>query len=400
MINFMIRTERGLYSRFITYGHCDPDMPEVTLLPVCHVGEDRFYGELYWEKWTHDVVLIEGASSKPARIVSWLVKKMSALKRIRLTFQNSWTPKSTKILEEDADYPSWTRTDEQSPWEKTVAIGPLVGRGCIKRHVKFIRADLNEEQSERALRTVPFWAWGLLPIIAILALFASRAISRSQLLDGLEQELPGPKDIPDWRIFRALEHYVITLRDDFLALTLAQQIKSAKGRNKKIAVEFGAGHMRKLHNFLSNELGYNIKSSRDVLAIGAQIDQSVTSADGYGISLEKYKKIMGHVFEPKMSSIIEDIKKPTNRRIVPTSIKTNFVTKLATLNRWETSSSVEFVDNDWRERLPTTQTSHSSESPWAPSGPPGRVRLGIPLARPLPAYAHGLRYRTRLALLP
>jgi len=185
----------------------DDHPAEVTLLPMLHVGEQRFFDRVAAEAQSHDVVLVEGVRSRTVwfltRAYRWL-----PLKRLGLVAQGR--------------------------------ISPSHGGAEV------IHADISPDEFERLWRALPWWqrfafAAAGLAYGAWLRLSASRAsIARRQSTTDLpDRGIALAHDTPVGGFFSVILH----ARDAHLAGVLAAELGKARGRPVRIAVVYGAAHM-------------------------------------------------------------------------------------------------------------------------------------------------------------
>ena len=181
----------------------------VTLFPMVHVGEERFYAEVYADAFGHDVVLVEGVRSSVSRNLTRAYRWMKP-ERLGLVIQF-----------------------------KPSAAGPGMAR--------IVHADITADDFHREWRKIP---WHLRAAFAVIAplfglsqrLFASREglAEHSAMDDRLSSD-----EVLSWNPdFEAVHHCIGEARDERLLQCLATEIESAAVGAERIAVVYGARHMR------------------------------------------------------------------------------------------------------------------------------------------------------------
>jgi hypothetical protein len=181
----------------------------VTLYPMVHVGEESFYRTSHEEAFAHDVVLAEGVRSPVSRHLTRSYRWID-LGRLGLVLQ------------------------PRTPCEETVP-------------ARIVTADLSAEEFHREWRKISLAVRILIYLLAPLVglqrrLFASREslIGKQSLEDRRSQE-----EILSWSPrFEPVTHSLLHARDKRLIECLAAELEVASGEAKRIAIVYGAGHMR------------------------------------------------------------------------------------------------------------------------------------------------------------
>ena len=196
----------------------------VTLFPMIHIGEPAFYETVYDDAFCHDVVLVEGVNSFVVR---------------RITSSYRWVAKAGLGLIVQPSY----RTAANLP-------------------ARIVHADLSADEFRSAWRKVPFWLRVLVlicsPIFGLQQRFLStrQSLARGKSMD----DLASRDDILTWDpTIAKLEDCLIEVRDARLIEKLREELALQKNAQKKIAIVYGASHMRavlaELHkqNFVSSD---------------------------------------------------------------------------------------------------------------------------------------------------
>lgn len=181
----------------------------ITLFPMVHVGEERFYAEVYADAFGHDVVLVEGVRSSVSRNFTRAYRWMNP-ERLGLVIQPE---------------------------------PPDAGPGAART----VHADLTGEEFEREWREVP---WRLRALFALIAplfglsqkVFASRErLAKRAAMDDRLSSDEVLRWSPDFEVFHRC---VGDARDERLLQCLATELDNAPAEGKRIAIVYGARHMR------------------------------------------------------------------------------------------------------------------------------------------------------------
>lgn len=179
----------------------------VTLYPMAHVGDDRFYKEVYDEAFAHDVVLVEGVRSPVGR---------------NLTRSYRWIDfeKLGLVLQPDTPSP-----------------------GTVPARI--VKADLTTEEFHREWRKVPL-------LLRAAFLFAAPAYgiyrrlfaSRQSLVRNMSlEDRKSADEILSWSPrFEPVNRSIIHARDERLIECVAAELGGDAG--KRVAVVYGARHIR------------------------------------------------------------------------------------------------------------------------------------------------------------
>lgn len=197
----------------------------VTLFPMVHIGDERFYKEVYDEAFSHDVVLIEGGRSPVgrnlARSYRWINFRKLGLVR-----------------------------QPKAPPQEAVA-------------ARIVNADLTTEEFHREWRKVSLllraaFLFGA-PLYGIYRrLFSSReSLARNMCLE----DRKSTEELLSWSPrFEPVNHSILHARDQRLIECLAVELEGAT--EKRVAIVYGASHMRAVlreltkRGFRSSEAGW------------------------------------------------------------------------------------------------------------------------------------------------
>lgn len=181
----------------------------VSLFPMVHVGDPKFFQTVYEDAFNHDVVLVEGVKSPVVK---------------RITTSYRWINKTRLGLVIQPKYPAAETVNAQ-----------------------IVHADLSLEEFHAEWRKVPLKLRAavllLSPILGLRRrIFASRAsLSKGMSMDDLKSR----DDILSWDpTFAALDHCILGARDARLLDVLRAQIGQSSHKDQRIAIVYGAAHMR------------------------------------------------------------------------------------------------------------------------------------------------------------
>ena len=207
----------------------------VTLFPMVHVGEAAFYCETYADAQAHDVVLLEGVRSpvgtRITRSYRWLVgsRDMAGL-IVQPRFPTS------------------------------------------KPRPRIVHADLSQEEFEAEWRKVPLWlrltVYALSPVIGLRRRWR---YSRERLAKDMScEDQPSLAELlamtPETG---ALTQAILHARDERLIERLCSEIETGGTEAKKVAVVYGATHMRAMVRELTHHRDFVVRAAewRMVMAI-------------------------------------------------------------------------------------------------------------------------------------
>lgn len=181
----------------------------VSLFPMVHVGDPEFFQAVYADAFSHDVVLTEGVQSP-------VVRYMTASYR--------WIEGSDLGLVIQPRHPAADTVNAQ-----------------------IVHADLSTEEFHAEWRKVPFQLkaamYLLVPLIGLKRRFLT---SRESLADALSMDdIRSRDEILSWDPkIAALHHCVLHARDARLIETLNPLLERSAHSDRKIAIVYGAEHMR------------------------------------------------------------------------------------------------------------------------------------------------------------
>ena len=178
----------------------------VTLFPMVHIGEAEFYDRVYEEAFSNDVALVEGVGSPVAHHLTRSYRWMGG--RLGLVIQPPYPP---------------------AP------------------RARLVKADLARAEFEREWRRIPLWlrlaVWVAAPVVGLhLRWFGTREriARRAELEDQISRD-----EILSWDpSIAVLQRGIVHARDERLLEVLSKELEFAGSKKRKLAVVFGAAHMR------------------------------------------------------------------------------------------------------------------------------------------------------------
>lgn len=214
-------TAFALRSAKLTFGSAKSPVT-VTLFPMIHVGEPEFYRVVYADAANHDVVLVEGVKSPVTVRLTRAYRWMIGSRRLDLSLQPRFNPPP----------PS---------------------------HAKIVHADLSRDEFAAVWRATPLWVRLLMYVAApIFGLhrrcWATReTVARGHTLD----DAPRADEMFDDSVpYAAIQAAVIDARDQRLLERLREQLDDVEAGPKRVAIIYGAGHMRAVIRELTGRRGF------------------------------------------------------------------------------------------------------------------------------------------------
>jgi hypothetical protein len=181
----------------------------VTLYPMVHVGEERFYREIYEDAFSHDVALVEGVRSPVVRHLTRSYRWLN-FQKLGLVLQ------------------------PRTPPQDAVS-------------ARIVRADLLPEEFHREWRKISLpWRAAFYLLASLVGIHRRIRGSRERLAGkmSLEDRLSS-EEILSWTPeFDAVSHSILHARDKRLIECMAAELDAPISSEKRIAVVYGASHMR------------------------------------------------------------------------------------------------------------------------------------------------------------
>ena len=226
----------GLRTARLTFRGEDSNV-SVTLFPMIHLGDAAFYEAVYQDACSHDVVLVEGVRSPVTTRVTRSYRWISGSKRLGLVVQPKAPP----------------QTDSAA---------------CL------IHADLSGEEFERHWRKVALATRLLLYALApAYALYQRWFGTRESLAKGHSlDDLPSRKETLSWTPeYSALSDAILAERDKRLISVMAEHLAAPDGGPRRLAIVYGARHMRAVIKELSRR-GFHCVASEWMIVFALEGD--------------------------------------------------------------------------------------------------------------------------------
>jgi hypothetical protein len=180
----------------------------VTLFPMIHIGQHSFYDQVHADAQQHDVVLVEGVRSPVTRFI---------------TSSYRWIDKEKLEL----------------------VVQPKIATADGKARI--VHADLSTDEFHREWTKVPLWLRLAVLIFApIMGIHRRLFATRESLAKAMEKEdLLSADEILNFDPrFAALRRTILDVRDHRVIEKLGEELDRPNNRPLKIAIIYGAGHMR------------------------------------------------------------------------------------------------------------------------------------------------------------
>ncbi len=194
----------------------------ITLFPMVHVGEADFYRRVYDDAFSHDVVLVEGIRSPITTRVTRVYRWMVGSKRLRLSLQP-----------------------------------PVPAADTV--NARIIHADLTGEEFRVVWEKVPQWLRLLVYLVApAMGLWMRAFGTRESIAKRMAQDDQPSRDellnlSPE---SGALEGAILGARDVRLIEHLERILDDPSGQIQRLAVVYGAGHVRAVLRAVTTGRGY------------------------------------------------------------------------------------------------------------------------------------------------
>lgn len=198
---------------------------EVTLFPMVHVGEPAFFQKVYAEAGAHDIVLLEGVTSKTASNLTRAYRWMR-VGRLGLVVQPAFDTAETTA--------------------------------------EVIRADLSAEEFDALWQAIPVLERRLLAGLApIFGVLRGLILSRRSLARNMNQEdLTTRDDLLIWGTpFTGHRRVLLEARDARLCSWVESVLQRSAKRPLRVAIVYGAAHMPQVLHCLRQGWRYVVVDS-------------------------------------------------------------------------------------------------------------------------------------------
>lgn len=199
---------------------------EITLFPMVHIGDVSFYRQTFDDALRHEVVLKEGVNSPVVR---------------HITASYRWAAKRPEL---------GLLVQPRMPEPATPA-------------TRVLNADVSTAEFHRLWSLVPIWLRILVYVGApLIGLRRRWSETRQGLIKGLSlEDIPSNEEVISWNAESGhLSRAILHARDEHLVKRLEEVLAEAP-RPKRVAIVYGAQHMRAVIRALSGRLGFHPVSS-------------------------------------------------------------------------------------------------------------------------------------------
>ncbi len=201
----------------------------VTLFPMIHIGDSAFYEAIRAETPNYGAVLYEGVNGWRARLLISSYRAIPDATRLGLVRQSDALPKSS--------------------------LGPHA-----------VHADLTEEEFAAAWDRAPFGLrFALMLLSPIYGLYRRHRATRTSIASARSMDDKfSSEEILSWsQDWQKFDNALIHDRDARLLAVLDENIGGSNARSRdKIAIVFGAAHMRAVLDHLLCKRGFVVQETR------------------------------------------------------------------------------------------------------------------------------------------
>jgi hypothetical protein len=197
----------------------------ITLFPMVHVGEAAFFETVFADAFSHDVVLVEGVRSPIVRRITRSYRWVKGSKTMNLVIQPPHPPQDI----------------------------------CLAR---VVHADLSNEAFAQVWLKIPLWVRALTYVASAMIGLGRRWFgSRATLAKGLSMDdLADRTEILSFSPeTAALNDAVLHARDACLIERLGEQLDDPATGMQRLAIVYGAHHMRAVLRELTSRRGYRVE---------------------------------------------------------------------------------------------------------------------------------------------
>ena len=220
----------------------------ITLFPMIHLGEPAFFEAVYADAFAHDAVMVEGVRSPITKRVTRAYRWIMGAKQIALVVQ--------------PPYPSQAQS-----------------------RAKIIHADLSGAEFEKLWAEVSIFLKVLVylgaPVYAVYQRwFGTRAsLAKGHTLD----DLPSRKETMNWTPeFAAFDNAIMVERDKRLLAVLRSYLDEPSEEPRRLAIVYGAAHMRAVIREVTKHLGYYAAESDWMLIFSLDREEAPELSSGAG----------------------------------------------------------------------------------------------------------------------
>ncbi len=196
---------------------------EFLVFPMLHVGSPEFYEEISKRLSTCDLILAEGVKSRRAYLITFSYRLMKYIRRIDLVTQQD-------------------------------------GMQVEKFRSKLVNADIDGSLFDQRWSALPLKLRAqLFVFIPVFVVYLFLFGTRRMIAEHIEfNDSPSEEEIFEDDDFEQFESLIVQERDQKLIEHIARLEAQRKESEQKVAILFGAGHMRATMAFLMQKLKYRV----------------------------------------------------------------------------------------------------------------------------------------------
>ncbi len=187
---------------------------------MVHLGEPEYYAAVYADAFSHDVVLVEGVRSPITRRITRSYRWLAGSKTLGLVVQ------------------------------------PRPPADC---HARIVHADVSGQEFAELWKLVPIWLRVFVsigaPVIGLKGRWFDTRRSLGKAIASMD-DAPSQEELSFNPEFGGLHHAILDARDERLVARLMEQLDSPTSGETRLAVVYGAAHMRAVLRSLTGVRGF------------------------------------------------------------------------------------------------------------------------------------------------
>ena len=272
-------------------------MPDITLLPMIHLGEKGYYDEIKHEMWCHNKAFLEGCyvpTKRSLHLFHRLIGFFSglSLQSGKISFFRKWKKEE--------------KTSGKNSLQESVRVFGCNCGSCYYEELRLVRADLHRWHFLKVFRSMPWWSKLSYPFLIVAALLAAPFLNLRKYEFSEEDDADSEEE--DWldRFFKPFFKFTRTDRDLFLRTVLAEEIIRDCNQGKKLCVKYGERHMLPLAETLLADFDYKLARQRNVLAVAKHRSMDLSNLKtGYG---QAHKQFWAKIrSKPRLEPLIQTV---------------------------------------------------------------------------------------------
>jgi len=200
---------------------------EIHIFPMVHVGSSNYYNQISSKLRNHDFIIFEGVKSRRGWFLSASYRYLTKNKKLGLVEQ-----RKALNLKEFKD--------------------------------KLIHGDVDEKSFNHAWKTIPLYFRTIILLFSPLyGLYLMVTATRESLSEDLViTDLKSSDEIINWsEKYERFDNIILRDRDKRLIDVLSKTIECEKENNVKVAIVYGALHMRAITRYIMDHYNYQVKDS-------------------------------------------------------------------------------------------------------------------------------------------